>query len=234
MTSYSPALLRWVLGVSGHPGGVELTRHAAALTGVEAGARVVDVGCGRGASVLLLAAEHGARAVGIDIDARAASAVRRSRAAVVRGDALELPVRDDAADVVLCEWALSAFPAPARAVAEMVRVLTPGGRLAIADVTAEPDLRRTHPRVDRALRRLMTPMSPVEHANLLARARLQPVAREERSADALAAVERVRSRLRPLAAAPGIATVRAIAAEAADAIRAGSLGYTLLVARKPG
>ncbi len=150
----------------------------------------------------------------------------------VQGDALELPVRDGAFDVVLCECAVSTFAAPARAVAEMARALAPGGRLVITDIVAEFDLRRAHPTVDAAVRRLTGPLPAAGYADLVARARLELVHQETRPHDARELVGRVRARLRPLTMAPAVRRLRAILREAEEAVDGGSLGYSLLIARK--
>ncbi|HZR00513.1 MAG TPA: class I SAM-dependent methyltransferase [Chloroflexota bacterium] len=122
--------------------------------GLRGDERVLDVGCGRGA-VLLMAAEllPRGRAVGLDLwRARDQSgndpvATRRNaaregvadRAALVTGDMRAVPFADGAFDVVLSSLAVHNLPDPAdraRAIDEMVRVLRPGGRLLIADLTA--------------------------------------------------------------------------------------------------
>ena len=55
------------------------------------------------------------------------------------GDAERLPMEEGSFDVVLCECALCTFPDQAAAVAGFRRVLGPGGRVGIADVTLERD-----------------------------------------------------------------------------------------------
>ena len=54
------------------------------------------------------------------------------------GDAEELPLPDGCFDAVICECALCVFPDKATAAAEMARVLRPGGRLGLTDITADP------------------------------------------------------------------------------------------------
>ena len=49
-----------------------------------------------------------------------------------QGDAIQLPFADDSYDVVMSQFALMYFPDRLAALKEMVRVLKPGGRLAIA------------------------------------------------------------------------------------------------------
>jgi ubiquinone/menaquinone biosynthesis C-methylase UbiE len=57
----------------------------------------------------------------------------------LRGDAAALPFPDASFDVVVARYAIHHFEAPEVPVAEMVRCLRPGGRIALADVVADPD-----------------------------------------------------------------------------------------------
>jgi SAM-dependent methyltransferase len=103
-------------------------------------ARVLDIGCGTG-----IAARHAAGRVGPDggvigIDVNPAMLdVARERAAASglpigfeAASAERLPFDDGAFDVVLCQQALQFFDDRPAAVAEMSRVLRPGGRLALS------------------------------------------------------------------------------------------------------
>jgi SAM-dependent methyltransferase len=106
------------------------------LTGELGGRRVLDAGCGDGA-LLCAAARRGARAVGLDADARMLAAARarlagaRLDAGLVHGRIEQLPFREAAFDVVVTVTVLCFVPDAARAVREMARVLRPGGRLVI-------------------------------------------------------------------------------------------------------
>ena len=228
------AVIRRLLGLTGHPGGAATTLAAASAGGIRGGTLVLDVGAGDGSSALLLSRTLGARVLGVELAAGAAAAAQRAGADVVRGDALELPVRDEAYDVVLCELTLSSTAAPGRAVAEMARALRPGGRLVVCDVVAELDLARHHPRVDAAVRRLLTPLPSVAYADLLARARLAVAHQESHAADLAAATRQVERRVSAVTALPGARAIRQVAGECRDAIDEGGLDYAVMVARKPG
>jgi SAM-dependent methyltransferase len=105
-------------------------------------ARVLDVGCGTGDDARVLASLVGGngKVVGIDASETMIGVAReRSRATSVPvefavGDALALDFPDGAFDACRCERVLMHLEgAPARALAEMVRVTQPGGRIAVSD-----------------------------------------------------------------------------------------------------
>ena len=64
---YESETVRAVTGPAIRPGGLALTRRAAEVCGLGPGARVLDVGCGTGATVQCLQAEFGAAAIGMDL-----------------------------------------------------------------------------------------------------------------------------------------------------------------------
>jgi SAM-dependent methyltransferase len=102
----------------------------------------LDVGCGPGniTASLARAAGPGALALGLDISEamlrRAASAEAGPQVGFLRADAQQLPLRDATVDAVVSISVLQLVPDPTAALSEMVRVLRPGGRLAVMVPTA--------------------------------------------------------------------------------------------------
>lgn len=118
-----------------------------------AGLRVVDLGCGTGRVTGSLAA-RGARVVAIDnapamlARCRAHSAsVRADGAAapaLVQGEALRIALRDGSMDAAVCVGLLEHLPPEVRAgaLAELARVVRPGGRMALVANNARSELLR--------------------------------------------------------------------------------------------
>lgn len=113
------------------------------------GATVLDVGCGAGTD-LLLAARHvgpSGRAIGVDMTddmlaraRRGADVLRLGNVDLRLGDATAIPVETGSVDVVLSNGVLNLVPEKDRAIAEVRRVLRPGGRVQVADVALGTDL----------------------------------------------------------------------------------------------
>ena len=100
---------------------------------VAAGMRVLDVATGPG-YVARRAAERGAIATGVDIADEMVALARRSNGGVrfLRGDAEQLPFAERAFDALVCSFGINHIRRPERAVGEFVRVVTPGGGIALS------------------------------------------------------------------------------------------------------
>ena len=113
---------------------------------IRPGERVVDVGCGAGLDSLIAARLVGQDGWVIGVDMTPAMLEKARRAAEKagignvefrQGYAEALPVPDGWADVVISNGVLNLMPDKIAALREMARVLTPEGRLRIADILVE-------------------------------------------------------------------------------------------------
>ncbi len=125
-------------GIPLHPGGEELTLSLADRAGLRAGDRVLDVGCGTGASLALLREHFRIRPFGADLSEQALSLARElcPEADLRRSDAASLPYPEGFFDAVLMECALTLFRAPEEALSEAFRVLRPGGTLILSSLVS--------------------------------------------------------------------------------------------------
>jgi len=210
---------------------------------------VADIASGPGTTALLLAREFGVDVVGIDLaepavaaaNARASASGLGERVHFYPGDAELLPLPDGSVDAVMCECAWCTLPDKAAGAAEMARILKPGGRLGITDVTLDPD------RLDPELASIAGWVACIADAQPLAqyRALLEraglTVTITEAHDDALAQmIATIDARLAtyailvtPALAGIDVASVRAKVAIAARGVAAGVAGYALLIAVKP-
>ncbi len=126
-----------------------LRRRAATLARLLPGEQVLDVGCGTGTLALDVARRVGrtGRVAGVDPSAeqiaraRAKAARRHVPIAFQVGVIEQLAFPDQTFDVVLSTLMLHHVPAPLKrqGLAEIARVLKPGGRLVLADFTRKQD-----------------------------------------------------------------------------------------------
>jgi ubiquinone/menaquinone biosynthesis C-methylase UbiE len=248
-SAYEQPMVRWLLGGELHPGGEQVTRRALELAGVRSGSRLVDVASGSGASALLAARELGCDAIGIDygegavLGATAAAQAEGldDRVVFVRGDSEALPLPDGCADAVLCECSLCTFPDKAVALAEMRRVLRPGGSVAISDVVAD------HERLPSSLRGALATIACVGSAlprggceAMLGEAGFEVLVAETRNDDAARFTEGIEERLRgarllglgsPPGSPFGLQQAIELVGLARRSIDAGALGYSIVAGR---
>jgi len=248
---YASDWARLLLGESLHPGGPALTGRLGELMELEPGARVLDVACGRGASAIHLAREFGFGVVGIDYGpANTAAARRQARAAgldgkvaFAAGDAERLPFAEGRFGGVICECAFCTFPDKPAAAAELARVLRPGGVAGLADLVRRGPLPAGLDDLLAWIACVADARPPEEYAAHLAAAGLRVTAIEDRDEALADLVRTVRLRLVGARVAAHLASVELPAADLArarelgraaeQAVAGGSLGYALIVARKP-
>ncbi len=102
-------------------------------------ARVLDLCCGTGDVLLSLEKKRGAPVFGADfchpmlVEANRKIAARKFRTPLFEGDALQLPLADGSLDLVTIAFGFRNFSNYERGLAELLRVLKPGGTLAILE-----------------------------------------------------------------------------------------------------
>jgi SAM-dependent methyltransferase len=104
------------------------------LTGLKAGARVGDLGCGSGVFSDLLQ-QAGFKAVGVDISPKLISVgkLKYPGLELLEGDIEDLPFANETLDGVLLSGVVHHFPDPRRCVEEVYRVLRRGGKFMAFD-----------------------------------------------------------------------------------------------------
>jgi len=117
------------------PGGLRLTVRGLASCRLSAGARILDVGCGTGATVSHLRKYHQLDAMGADLRAAHAwTSHREGGAPFLVGRAEALPLSRGSLDGIVCECVLSLLKEPRGAVREFARVLHEHGCLIVSDL----------------------------------------------------------------------------------------------------
>ncbi|WP_319762784.1 DVU_1556 family methyltransferase [Maridesulfovibrio sp.] len=130
---WEKSILREASGPTLRPGGYTLTDRAVKLTGLLPNDRVLDVGCGLGATVSHLRTEHGLKAFGMDYSPRQLSEAQKDLP-LTRADGSALPFADSFFSAIFCECVLSLLPDKEQCISEFKRVLTKNGKLIISDL----------------------------------------------------------------------------------------------------
>jgi arsenite methyltransferase len=228
-----------LLGDSYHPGGLALTRRLAAQLRLRRGHRVADVACGPGTTARLLAAEYGVRVDGVDLNP---SAVDAPGVRFHTGDAERIPLPSKAFDAVVCECAFCTFPGKETAAAEFARLLRPGGRLGLTDVTVTGCLTPELTGLTSWIACIADARPLSAYIRLLSDAGLRVTHRESHDAAIGRMLDQIEARLTLLriAGADWLAAAQLDPAAVArylelarQAVADGVLGYALLVAEKP-
>ena len=249
---YSHPLATWLIGESFHPGGMALTDELAQLSGLGPGKRLLDAGCGRGASTVHLVDSTGCEAVGLTLESDGVERGRQlaeakgvqDRVTFVQDDILHMDTAIGEFDVVLMECVLSTLEQKPESLRQLYRITRPDGYIALTDVTVTGKLpQQLLGSLGAALcmadaRSLDEYMSIIEEAGFRVR--------EYRSAKEAVhqLIKKIGTRLMIADAAVGLGSLdvdRSLIVEARRSLKTaarlvddGTLGYGLIVAQRVG
>lgn len=135
---YECTVMQDALGRTLRPGGFEITEKAMDFCKFQAGDTILDLGCGKGATIKYLRDRYKIRAKGLDISQSLAEEAKKVNkdAEIVISSGESIPFENGSFNGVFAECTLSLMNDLEKTIEEVFRVMTPGGRFVISDIYA--------------------------------------------------------------------------------------------------
>ena len=135
---YECMIMQDALGITLRPGGFEITEKAMDFCKFQAGDTILDLGCGKGATIKYLYDKYKIRAKGLDISESLAVEAKKANkdAEIVISSGESIPFKNGSFNGVFAECTLSLMNDLEKTVEEVFRVMMPGGRFVISDIYA--------------------------------------------------------------------------------------------------
>ena len=130
---YASKAFQRIAGRAWRPGGTALTRHALDLCNFMPGEKILDIGCGQGASLELL------RTLGLNGTGLDKERALTQEFPFVQADAGDPPFPDSSFDGILCECVLSLLPDADVALRRFACILRPKGKIVLSDLYVRSD-----------------------------------------------------------------------------------------------
>ncbi len=207
---------------------------------------VLDVASGLGESARFLEGKFGCKVSGVDLSrklARQALDASSGDAQFLSGDAERLPFKQDVFTAVLSECSMCLLPGFKDGLSEIVRVLSPGGRLGVTDITTSGAL---HPELENVLMSFLcvtTRLSMPQYTALTQEAGLTEVRTFDETENLRGMFEEIRKRLLLAELLSGLGKLpvpsdklahgKRLLTLAEEAVNRGHLSYFMMTARKP-
>ena len=248
---YESDAAKLLLGDSFHPGGLKLTERLGQLLQLSAGSRVLDIASGKGTSAMFLAERFGCEVLGIDYseqNTQEANAAARARGLdecvrFQQSDAEALSCPDASFDAVVCECAFCTFPNKTQAAGEFYRVLRPGGRIGLSDLTRGPSPPEELDGLLAWIACIADAQSVQSYLDYLGAADFQEPGTEPHDEALIEMVRQIQGKLLGAEIMAGLKKIslsnfdltaaKQMARAALSAIEGGQLGYVILTATKP-
>lgn len=135
---YECPAMQDTLGDALRPGGTDITKKAVEFCKFKEKDKLLDLGCGKGATIKYLSDNYNIKAIGLDISENLAKEAKRinENSEIIVSSAEDMPFDRHVFDGVFAECTLSLMDNLGKVIDEVYRIIKPGGYFVISDIYA--------------------------------------------------------------------------------------------------